>query len=167
MGQNYMSGLKMKGQPNEAAGYSSHDRATCGKIGCMPCTFRPSPKKEKSVDKTEFKVGDIVEAFGVRGGVHTICRDEPKVCVKFDVSGGYVYFCSSGHLEPWHKEPSLKLIERPRKTKKVKVWVNVYADKHTSLHGYFHASKQDAETATRCSERHAVTQEIEVEVLDE
>ena len=65
--------------------------------------------------KTEFKVGDIVEGFGVRGEV--LLGDNQfihlPVLVKFD-GGAKRSFTSDGRLGHWCKEPSLKLIERKK-----------------------------------------------------
>lgn len=57
-----------------------------------------------------FKVGDIVEAFGCRGTVVDIRDDEYPVVVSFDDNTNS--FTQDGRERTWHKEPSLKLIER-------------------------------------------------------
>jgi hypothetical protein len=77
---------------------------------------------------TEFKVGDVVEAFGLRGTVVKIYSEFVNpVEVKYE-DGEYTLFTLDGKLHHHHKLPSLKLISRAkRKVKKeVKVWVNVY-----------------------------------------
>jgi hypothetical protein len=69
--------------------------------------------------ETEFKVGDAVEAFGVRGLVSRIgSGDTLPVFVELETEDTD-RFTKDGRAYSWHKEPSLKLIERPkRKVKK-------------------------------------------------
>lgn len=93
-----------------------------------------------------FKVGDIVEAFGVKGKV--IETDEERlygVAVEFLIQKELkTYgFTRDGLSEAWHKEPSLKLIDRPQRTKKVnifdpsaKISVNSY-NQRDPIHIYF------------------------------
>lgn len=71
---------------------------------------------------TEFKVGDIVEAFGCRGEVVSIDSDGSLVV---DFSGNKLAFYSSGKYLVWHKEPSLKLIERKKEKKLVEHWMAI------------------------------------------
>lgn len=113
---------------------------------------------EVDMDKTEFKVGDIVEAWGFSGQVMTIIPGSQRIKVDFG-DGYYSTFYLNGKLEPWHKEPSLKLIERPRKTKKVKVWVNAYTDYDV----FTYLTEQEARAVAGTK---AITQQIEIEVLD-
>ncbi len=64
-----------------------------------------------------FEVGDIVEAYRVRGKVDEIDSDPNNlypVLVWFD-SLYSDCFTLDGKTRSWHKEPSLKLIERPKK----------------------------------------------------
>lgn len=73
------------------------------------------------MEPVEFKVGDIVESFGLRGVVTTI---NDSVFAEFKTSdaafSSYVYmFYLDGRLEPWHPSPTLKLIERPKKLVKM------------------------------------------------
>jgi hypothetical protein len=77
---------------------------------------------------TEFKVGDVVEAFGLRGTVVKIYSEFVNpVEVKYE-DGEYTLFTLDGKLHHYHKLPSLKLISRAkRKVKKeLKCWVNIY-----------------------------------------
>lgn len=62
-----------------------------------------------------FKVGDVVEAFGCRGEVTRISPDDVyPVLVEFNGNDThYDSFTTEGKSGVWHKEPSLKLIERP------------------------------------------------------
>lgn len=66
----------------------------------------------------QFQVGDIVEAFGVRGKVLEI-RDDLVygviVCFECENNSFQLMFQMNGIYEGWHKTPSLKLIERPPK----------------------------------------------------
>lgn len=73
-------------------------------------------------NKTVFEVGDIVEAFGLKGIVVKIrdCQYFP-IQVKF-CNDNSATFCSSGKLQSWHLEPSLKLIEKAKKKVKKKFW---------------------------------------------
>jgi hypothetical protein len=80
----------------------------------------------------EWQVGDIGEAFGVRGVVVGInCMGSYPICVRFE-NGRYIYFTKDSKWYDWHKKPSLIFIERPkkkvRKVIEVKRWINVYDD---------------------------------------
>jgi len=118
---------------------------------------------------SKFQVGDIVEAFGVRGRVDR--ADTSVISVTYTdpsaacIAGGNA-FTPDGRLHIWHVTPSLKLIERPRKTKKVKVWVNVFKppsfDRQAAVLSY--ANEQQAHDYANPG---SITQEIEVEVFDE
>ncbi len=75
---------------------------------------------------SEFRVGDIVEAFGVRGTVVRYPPEGGPYCVKVDFTGGgRDAFTEDGKAGTWHKEPSLKLISRVKKKKKITVWVGL------------------------------------------
>lgn len=86
-------------------------------------TWLPKPKEE---NKTVFEVGDIVEAFGLKGIVVKIrdCQYFP-IQVKF-CNDNSATFCSSGKLQSWHLEPSLKLIEKAKKKVKKKFYVVIH-----------------------------------------
>ena len=76
-----------------------------------------------------FKVGDIVEAFGVKGEVMVIDDgggDYP-IRVLF-VTGDTDFFRQDGRLNVWHEAPSLKLIKRSKKYKEVTIetFGNIY-----------------------------------------
>lgn len=80
--------------------------------------------------KFEFKVGDVVEWGGVRGKVYAglsslvhpvMCEFENETVASFTYDGKYM---------DWHKEPSLKLIERPKK--KVKKYKVLYRDTYNN-----------------------------------
>ena len=81
------------------------------------------------MEKTnEFRVGDVVEAFGVRGRVTDIKTSirtwAYPVLVTFDLKDendiSYVdYFNMEGKRSSWHRVPDLKLISRPKKVKKI------------------------------------------------
>lgn len=117
----------------------------------------------ESEPKVQFKVGDIVEAFGVRGWVTDITKS--FVHVAFNNAAADSFF-SDGRQRGWHAAPSLKLIERPRKTKKVKVWVNVYPSSAHDTRPWLscHIDENDARDYRDST---GITQQIEVEVIDE
>ena len=90
-------------------------------------------------DKKEifrFKVGDIVEAFGLRGVVTSSNNPIGNALFVEFKSGEATWFRTDGTLKHWHKEPSLKLIERPKKKVKKErtVWINVYPDNKQIIH---------------------------------
>ena len=67
-----------------------------------------------------FQIGDIVESHGVIGKIESINDPESDcypIVVVFDQDGiiNISYYDLNGKSEAWHKEPSLKLIERPKK----------------------------------------------------
>lgn len=131
------------------------------------CDFATDPNdltEEVTMEKSEFKVGDIVEAFGVLGRVTDINNDlnYPVVVQYTQLPANTDEFALDGKLVHWHATPSLKLIKRPRKTKKIKVWVNVAP---TGQIGHSHTNEATARYAAVNESR--ITQQIEVEVLDE
>ena len=75
----------------------------------------------------KFKVGDIVEAFGVRGVILNIDETVFRMNVEFDGIHSVIYNLE-GYLCFWHKEPSLKFIKRSKKYKEVTIetFGNVY-----------------------------------------
>lgn len=125
----------------------------------------------------KFKVGDIVEAFGLRGEVMAIhSRGEFPIEVQYGLKrNGFDYFTRDGKLHNWHNEPSLKLIERPKKKVKVVIhgWMNIYPDDlktERRVYKVFFGSKEDADSTSEASgsihQRIAcieIKQEIEVE----
>lgn len=75
-------------------------------------------------DKIEFKVGDIVDWCGANGeitGIFDNC-DYP-LYVKFEKD--VCVFTKDGRAYNWHKEPSLKLVSLPKKTKVVYQWYRI------------------------------------------
>jgi len=64
----------------------------------------------------EFKVGDIVEAFGVRGQITGISKhDLYPVVVEFATLNKELWFTKEGLYQQWHATPSLKFISREEK----------------------------------------------------
>ena len=105
-----------------------------------------SPKVLASdiLENDNFEVGDIVEAFGLRGEVvrtGSVCK---PVKVIYDEVEDYDYFTLDGKLQPNHKTPSLTLIERPAKLIKRdfyiwslngKVQTELMDDDHKNING--------------------------------
>lgn len=73
-------------------------------------------------EETKFEVGDQVEWCGVRGVVVQICNNELEVSVCFDNNEVPINFYSDGKYWAWHTEPSLKLISKAKKKRKVKLY---------------------------------------------
>lgn len=79
----------------------------------------------------EFKVGDVVDWCGVRGYIASEDADGdgfllvmfPTVINEMERNA---YFEKNGKYRNWHAEPSLKLIESPKKRKKVKKYQVLY-----------------------------------------
>ncbi len=95
------------------------------------------------MSETKFQVGDNVEAWGCRGivrGVH------PQLIeVSFGGTDAYIFFFSDGRFMDWHKEPSLKLIERPKKkVTKTMYQVVFQARETTCLSVELYASEKEA-----------------------
>lgn len=86
--------------------------------------------------KNKFQVGDIVEAFGIKGKIVAIDTTYPEslpVEVVFNNEQKMKeWFALDGRESLWHITSSLKLIDRP--IKKVKKWVNLYRDGMWRLH---------------------------------
>lgn len=93
----------------------------------------------------EFKKGDRVAAFGLTG---VVCGTEESItypiAVRWD-NGCLDSFMEDGRLYEHYKEPSLKLIERPKKKMKIEAWANVYS---TGVHS-LHYTKEDAEISSK------------------
>lgn len=74
--------------------------------------------------EAKFKVGDRVRAWGIDGVVQPSCTYSTDVLVLFD-DGHNQHFDKEGKAQSWHKEPSLVLVERPKKKvkKTIERWV--------------------------------------------
>lgn len=66
-----------------------------------------------------FKVGDKVRAFGVNGVVESIDTDYSYPVRVRHENGEYTCFTTEGNHFYWSKEPSLVLVERPKKLVKL------------------------------------------------
>jgi hypothetical protein len=92
-------------------------------------------------EETKFKKGDIVEWAGVYGCVEISSKD--CVWVNFgpiEYEGNSRYesteFLPDGRLFDWHTEPSLKLISKAKKKRKVKLYaclIGESGNQHLSL----------------------------------
>lgn len=111
----------------------------------------------------EFKVGDICEAFGLKCFVIDI-NIKHNYPVKVSFEGGHCRnFLMNGKFEDWQLEPSLKLIERPKKKVKKKFYLG--HDKYSPIHSYIGCgalwiTRKDAEVQKW---EHVLEVEIEVD----
>jgi len=78
----------------------------------------------------DFKVGDIVEAFGVCGII--IAEHGKIMTIQLDGVTGTDSFLKDGRAADWHKEPSLKLVERPKKKVKKILYPAIFKASDTS-----------------------------------
>ncbi len=100
----------------------------------------------------EFKVGDKVEWMGVIGtvvitpGYNRNSNVIYPLEVDFNVNGVRL-FTRDGKLESFHKEPSLKLVERPKKKvkKTIERWANIYSS-------YIISNYDSEKHANKCAE---------------
>lgn len=96
----------------------------------------------------KFQVGDVVEAFGLRGKVTFIDNYSSNypITVKYSDDDHVASFTEDGKCYRYHKTPSLVLISRAKKkvTKTIEQWVNTYPD---GTHGYMYKSESDANDA--------------------
>lgn len=96
---------------------------------------------------SQFKVGDIVEAWGCQGKV--IKMDWAGVQVEFDNCLEKV-FMEDGRYMYWHKEPILKLVERPKaKVKKILYQPAFKTSLGYELAGYLQ-TKEECENIESC-----------------
>ncbi len=96
------------------------------------------------MSEQQFQVGDIVEAFGCRGEVSRIDNTDCwPVDVVFPEVKEQGSFLLDGRDSVWHKAPSLKLIERPKK--KVIKWVTLYKDHREDFVWNYSDSLKEAE----------------------
>ncbi len=113
----------------------------------------------------EFKVGDIVEWCGARGTVfYEDINAQKPICVKFENSDYLYYFSENGKYFEWHKEPSLKLIERPKqKVKKYKILFKTASGEWEMSSSYYETVK-DFDYNNIYEDKHILPQtQIEVE----
>ena len=94
-----------------------------------------------------FKVGDKVRAFGCDGVVTDIFINHIySIRVHFEKEKYIVDFANEGKYQPWHKEPSLVLVERPEPEEPLFQWViKDSANKSWLIHSYLRTEKQAAE----------------------
>ena len=94
-------------------------------------------KKEETME-TKFEVGDKVKAFGLNGVVIS-CNSFG--CPRASFEGGYVdSFHENGLFSSWHKEPSLFLVEKAKKSRDKKRY---YAWKIKGLTGWYRSGYYD------------------------
>ena len=88
--------------------------AHLNKISLLKLIKRPKILENKMNKEIKFKVGDIVEFGGMRGVVSNVTEDDfyPTKC-DFETGTSSTFTCD-GKLAHFHKEPLLKLIERPQ-----------------------------------------------------
>ena len=67
------------------------------------------------MSETKFQAGDVCEAHGNKGKVIEVELFSPYVIVVMFDDGPIERYLPCGRLAKYHKEPSLKLIERPKK----------------------------------------------------
>lgn len=94
-----------------------------------------------------FKIGDKVSWMGLEGTVERLndrATWNPSYSMRISFGDKeypeLVWFMPDGRFREEHTEPSLKLIERPKKKvkKKISVWVNVYSDGSFTTHNTKH-----------------------------
>jgi hypothetical protein len=114
----------------------------------------------------EFKVGDICEWQGVRGVVVLVDSDE--VLVKFRDSQCNTSFLPDGRYFKWHKEPSLKLLERPKRMVKKSAtwWCNIYDD-NFSMKAMCFVSKEKADEHDDTDRVACIEKTFEYEIEEE
>lgn len=110
----------------------------------------------------KFKVGDIVEAFGVRGAVGVVYEssDFPVEC---SFNGHIFWFNREGMASSWHKTPSLVLIEHPKKKvlKTVEFYVNFNKDGFYTTYTYEVAARHYRGDAVVVAQKFTHTYEVE------
>lgn len=99
---------------------------------CWKCgtSYKDHPQEfecDRPIDKPTFAVGDTVSVFGVEGKVVSVSVGDGFVYVKFDGVPFEHAFFLDGKQYNWHREPSLKLVSRPKKkvVKTIERWVNI------------------------------------------
>lgn len=111
----------------------------------------------------KFEVGDIVEAFGLKGKITNI-YDKALYPLEVNFENNHIFgFMIDGKYANWHKEPSLKFISRPKKKvkKSLKGWINIYPENRT---GSIYESKEQADTIGIHNRIAITTVSIEYEV---
>lgn len=84
---------------------------------------------------SDFKVGDIIEAFGLRGVIRKI-NPTAAYPVFVEYEDGFAdYFRLDGRKDRWHKTASLVLVERPKpKIVKIKLATILETVENTTSH---------------------------------
>ncbi len=119
----------------------------------------------------EFKIGDIVEWCGVRGYIASEDADgDGFLLVMFPTAINQIernaYFEKNGKYRNWHAEPSLKLIESPKKRKKVKKYKVLFKDQlgEWQMSSSHYKTVQDFDCVNIYEDKHTLPQtQIEVE----
>jgi hypothetical protein len=117
-----------------------------------------------------FQVGDKVRAFGCEGRVIMDYMPAPFPLLvtlgSRSVDDIECRFMADGRSEEWHKEPSLVLVERPKKTVKKKMYRAVFWNPGSDCFCMADPLYVTREEAFVCSDI-AGTVEVEVEMLEE
>jgi len=85
------------------------------------------------------EVGDLVECFGVEGEVSFISNyaDPPPIAVRFKNGEFLKWFLRDGRYEAWHKETSLKIIQKKIKSKKKEYKMETKTKREILLETFF------------------------------
>lgn len=136
-----------------------------------------------------FKKGDIVEAWGLRGVViYSLPEDSHGILVHFVLSNTldtslapirspgdmgtvicYNFMCD-GKEKDWHREPTLKLIERPKKKVKKTFWMAAGDIKDTErlMTSLLYPAEEEGEVETLLNQKEFTYKiKVEVEVEEE
>lgn len=115
-----------------------------------------------SVVGPQFEVGDRVKAFGVEG---TVVETGHYVLVDFG-SQDKIAFTVDGKVGSFVKEPSLELVSKARKKKKVKGFIAAYSPTGSDFPVLITNLHETRETAAELAGQNGLVQEIEVEVYE-
>lgn len=143
--------------------FNSSDNELNFLLNCLDSFESPSGVSREEI---KFQVGDKVSAFGVEGVVTRI-TDVVLFPIKVDFPDNInTSFTIDGRYLGWHKEPSLKLIERPKKkVKKYKVlFKNLQYKNQFHVSGDEYADREDFESRTSGNQFIQLIKESEIEV---
>lgn len=148
---------------SRSAYFNSSDNELNFLLNCLDSFESPSGVSREEI---KFQVGDKVSAFGVEGVVTRI-TDVVLFPIKVDFPDSInTSFTIDGRYLGWHKEPSLKLIERPKKKgKKYKVlFKNLQYKNQFQVSGDEYADREDFESRTSGNQFIQLIKESEIEV---
>lgn len=119
-----------------------------------------------SNDKIKFKVGDIVEAFGVKGRIDSVDESGVGYPIYALIGGAAYFFTEDGKFFP-EGDVMLKLVERPKKTELKRYWLWDVKDDHGNIYkGAYYRDEEGLSTGKSTYDKEYLIKKHENEFVD-